>query len=59
LTFCATVNAIIHAGLRPVLAAISLCDGCNMTPPAMWGREGDRREVQKGGDICVFMADPC
>ena len=24
-----------------------------------WGREGERREVQKGGDICVFMADPC
>ena len=19
-----------------------------------WGREGDRREVQKGGDICVY-----
>ena len=24
-----------------------------------WGGEGDGREVQKGGDICVPMADPC
>ena len=22
-------------------------------------REGDRREVQKGGDICIPMADSC
>ena len=24
-----------------------------------WGGEGDRREVQKGGDICIPMADSC
>ena len=23
------------------------------------GGEGDRREVQKGGDICIPMADSC
>ena len=22
-----------------------------------WGGEGDGREVQKGGDICISMAD--
>jgi len=22
-----------------------------------WGEEGDEREVQKGGDICIPMAD--
>ena len=22
-----------------------------------WGREGDGREVQKGGDVCIPMAD--
>ena len=25
----------------------------------VWGREGDGREVQKGGDICIPMADSC
>ena len=24
-----------------------------------WDREGDEREVQKGGDICMPMADSC
>ena len=24
-----------------------------------WGGEGDGREVQKGGDICIPMADSC
>ena len=24
-----------------------------------WGWEGDGREVQKGGDICIPMADSC
>ena len=24
-----------------------------------WDGEGDGREVQKGGDICIPMADPC
>ena len=24
-----------------------------------WGGEEDRKEVQKGGDICVHMADSC
>ena len=24
-----------------------------------WDREGDGREVQKGGDICIPMADSC
>ena len=24
-----------------------------------WGGEGDGREVQKGGDICIHMADSC
>ena len=24
-----------------------------------WDEEGDRREVQKGGDICIPMADSC
>ena len=24
-----------------------------------WGREGDGREVQKGGHICIPMADSC
>ena len=24
-----------------------------------WDREGDRREVQKGGAICIPMADSC
>ena len=24
-----------------------------------WGGAGDRREVQKGGDICIPMADSC
>ena len=24
-----------------------------------WDREGDGREVQKGGDICIPMADLC
>ena len=25
----------------------------------VWDREGDGREVQKGGDICIPMADSC
>ena len=24
-----------------------------------WDREGDGREVQKGGDICIPLADSC
>ena len=24
-----------------------------------WGGEGDGREVQEGGDICIPMADSC
>ena len=24
-----------------------------------WDGEEDEREVQKGGDICIPMADPC
>ena len=24
-----------------------------------WGGEGDEREVQKGGDICILVADSC
>ena len=24
-----------------------------------WDGEGDGREVQKGGDICISMADSC
>ena len=24
-----------------------------------WDREGDEREFQKGGDICIPMADSC
>ena len=24
-----------------------------------WDREGDGREIQKGGDICISMADSC
>ena len=24
-----------------------------------WDREGEGREVQKGGDICIPMADSC
>ena len=24
-----------------------------------WDREGDEKEVQKGGDICIPMADSC
>ena len=24
-----------------------------------WGGEGDGREVQKGGDVCVCVADSC
>ena len=24
-----------------------------------WGEEGDGREVQMGGDICIPMADSC
>ena len=24
-----------------------------------WDEEGDGREVQEGGDICIPMADPC
>ena len=24
-----------------------------------WDREGDKREVQEGGDICIPMADLC
>ena len=24
-----------------------------------WGGEGDGKEIQKGGDICIPMADSC
>ena len=24
-----------------------------------WDREGDGREVQKGGDMCIHMVDSC
>ena len=24
-----------------------------------WDGEGDRREFQKGGDICIFIVDSC
>ena len=24
-----------------------------------WDGEGDRREVQRGGGVCIPMADPC
>ena len=24
-----------------------------------WDGDGDRSEVQKGGDICILMADSC
>ena len=24
-----------------------------------WGGEGDGRQVQEGGDICISMADAC
>ena len=27
--------------------------------PEGWDGEGDGREVQKGGDICIPMADSC
>ena len=27
--------------------------------PEEWDREGDGREVQKGGDICIPMAGSC
>ena len=27
--------------------------------PRGWDRKGDAREVQKGGDICIPMADSC
>ena len=27
--------------------------------PEGWDGEGDRREVQEGGDICIPMADSC
>ena len=26
---------------------------------AVWDGEGDGREIQKGGDICIPMADSC
>ena len=25
----------------------------------VWGGEGDRRELEKGGDMCIPMADSC
>ena len=28
-------------------------------PPRGWGGEGDGREVQKGGDTCIPVADSC
>ena len=28
-------------------------------PPREWGGEGDGREVQKGGDTCIPVADSC
>ena len=27
--------------------------------PRGWDGEGERREVQKGGDLCIPMADSC
>ena len=27
--------------------------------PELWDGEGDGREFQKGGDICIPMADSC
>ena len=27
--------------------------------PRGWDGEGDGREVQKGGDVCIPMADSC
>ena len=27
--------------------------------PEGWDGEEDRREVQKGGDICILLADSC
>ena len=27
--------------------------------PRVWGGEGDGRELQKGGDICIPMSDSC
>ena len=27
--------------------------------PRGWDGDGDGREVQKGGDICILMADSC
>ena len=27
--------------------------------PVVWDAEGDGRKVQKGGDICIPMADSC
>ena len=27
--------------------------------PSGWGGEGDGREVQEGGGICIPMADSC
>ena len=27
--------------------------------PRGWDGEGDGREVQKGGDICILMSDSC
>ena len=27
--------------------------------PKWWDREGDGREFQKGGDICIHMAESC
>ena len=27
--------------------------------PEEWDGEGDGRELQKGGDICITMADSC
>ena len=27
--------------------------------PEGWDGEGDRREVQEGGDLCIPMADSC
>ena len=27
--------------------------------PRVWDGEGEGREVQKGGDICILMADSC
>ena len=27
--------------------------------PRVWDGEGNRRKVQKGGDICIPMTDSC